>query len=244
MTTPAALPDSAHYLVGAVADSAGVIRGKQVGRKRAEVFATAGLGASPSWAVFCIDDAIAFTPSFGVVGDIRLRADLSAVADLGDGLAWAPIDLVAQDGEELAYCYRGAVRRQLAAAADRGLAVLSAVEIECVLFDASGDSVAGSGGPAYGLRPLMEQTDFVDEVYRSFDTAGLAIEQLHAEYGPGQFELSLAPTDPLRAADDNVLARTLALPRGTALRPSGLVLAAADREGGWQRHARAHVVLA
>jgi glutamine synthetase len=209
MTTPAALPDSAHYLLGAVADSAGVIRGKQVARKRAEVFATAGLGASPSWAVFCIDDGIAFTPSFGVVGDIRLRADLSAVADLGDGLAWAPIDLVTQDGEELPYCYRAAVRRQLSAAADRGLSVLSAVEIECVLFDASGDSVAGSGGPAYGLRPLLEHAEFVDQVHRSFDNAGLAIEQLHAEYGPGQFELSLAPADPLRAADDNVLARTL-----------------------------------
>jgi glutamine synthetase len=209
MTAPAALPEGARYLVGAVVDSAGVIRGKQVARARADVFATVGLGASPSWAVFCIDDGIAFTPSFGVVGDMRLRADTTAVADIGGGLAWAPIDLISQDGEELPYSYRGAVRRQLVAAAEHGLTVRSAVEIECVLFDATGDSVAGSGGPAYGVRPLLEQSPFVDEVYRSFDTAGLAIEQLHAEYGPGQFELSLAPADPLAAADQNVLARTL-----------------------------------
>ncbi|HTW21652.1 MAG TPA: glutamine synthetase family protein [Mycobacteriales bacterium] len=209
MTGPVALPESCRYLMGAVVDSAGVIRGKQVDRRRADVFGSVGLGASPSWGVFCIDDGIAFTPSFGVVGDMRLRADLAAVADLGDGLAWAPIDLITQDGEELPLCYRGAVRRQVAAAAGHGLAVQSAMEIECVLFDETGDAVAGSGGPSYGIRPLLEQSAFVEDVYESFERAGLEIEQLHAEYGPGQFELSLAPADPLRAADSNVLARIL-----------------------------------
>jgi glutamine synthetase len=204
-----ALPDGCRYLLGTLADSAGVIRGKQVAADRAGVFTTAGLGASPSWGVFCIDDGIAFTPSLGVVGDMRLRADAGRIADIGDGLAWAPLDLVSQTGEELPLSYRGAVRRQVEAASAHGWTVRAAVEIECVLFDATGEDVAGSGGPAYGGRPLLEQAAFVDDIFESFTRAGLVIEQAHAEYGPGQFELSLAPADPLRAADDNLLARML-----------------------------------
>lgn len=209
MTTPAELPDSCRYVLGTVVDSAGVIRGKQVTASRAEILATRGVGASPSWAVFSVDDALAFTPSIGVVGDMRLRADLSAAADIGDGLAWAPIDLISQDGDPLPICYRGAARRQVEAFGDRGLTVQAAVEIEFVLFDASGDAVAGSGGPAYGARPLLEFAPFVDDVHTCFERAGLVIEQFHAEYGPGQMELSLAPAAPVRAADDNVLARIL-----------------------------------
>jgi glutamine synthetase len=209
MTTPAELPDGCRYLLGTVVDSAGVLRGKQVTAARAGTFATRGIGASPSWAVFAVDDFLAFTPSIGVVGDMRLRADLSAAADIGDGLAWAPVDLISQDGEPLPVCYRGAARRQVEAFAARGLTVRAAVEIECVLFDATGDAVAGSGGPAYGARPLLEFAPFVDDVHAGFERAGLVIEQFHAEYGPGQMELSLAPAAPVRAADDNVLARIL-----------------------------------
>jgi glutamine synthetase len=209
MSEVAALPDGCRYVLGTMVDSGGVLRGKQVTAGRADVFATAGLGASKSWVVFCIDDALAFTPSYSAVGDMRMRADLSAVADIGDGIAWAPLDLITQDGAELPVCYRAAARRQLAAATERGLTVRTAVEIECVLFDSAGDSPAGSGGPAYGARPLLEHHQFVDDVFASFDRAGLTIEQLHAEYGPGQLELSVAPLDPVRSADCNVLARIL-----------------------------------
>lgn len=209
VTSTAELPDGARYLLGTLADSAGVLRAKQVSAARAGVFASAGLGASPSWAVFALDDVLAFTPSFGVVGDMRLRADLSAVADLGDGLAWAPLDLITQDGEPLSLCYRAAAKRQVDALAARDITVRSAVEIECVVFDATGDRVAGSGGPAYGARPLLEHSALVDDVYSSFDRAGLVIEQFHAEYGPGQMELSVEPSDPVGAADNNVLARVL-----------------------------------
>jgi glutamine synthetase len=115
----------------------------------------------------------------------------------------------------MAFCPRGILRGQQAAAEADGLSVLAAAEIEFVLFDGSGMAAAGgpavasSGGPAYGLRPLMEQAAFLDDVHRDFDDAGLAIEQLHAEYGSGQIELSVAPAAPLQAADANVLARIL-----------------------------------
>ena len=196
-------------LLGTFMDSAGVLRAKQVPIERAAVFHSPGLGASPVWVIFCADDAIAFTPRFGVVGDMRLRADLEAAVSLGDGSAWAPTELADQDGRPLAFCPRGTLRRQQAAAEGEGLEILAATEIEFVAFDAATESIAGRGGPAYGLAPLLEHAAFLEAVHRDFEQAGLAIEQLHAEYGSGQIELSVAPAAPVQAADANVLARIL-----------------------------------
>jgi glutamine synthetase len=159
--------------------------------------------------IFCVDDGIAFTPNFGAGGDMRLRTDLDAVADLGNGVAWAPTELADQDGEPLAFCPRGALRREQAAAEAEGLQVSAATEIEFVAFDGIDDAVAGRGGPAYGLAPLLEHASFVEEVHTAFARAGLVVEQFHAEYSSGQFEMSLAPAAPLQAADANVLARIL-----------------------------------
>lgn len=199
----------ARILRGTFMDAAGVLRAKQVQIERATVFHSPGLGASPVWVIFCADDGIAFTPNFGVVGDMRLRADLDAAVSLGDGSAWAPTELADQDGQPLAFCPRGTVRRQQAAAEVEGIEILTATEIEFVAFDATAGGIAGRGGPAYGLAPLLEHAAFVDDVHRDFDHAGLSIEQLHAEYGSGQIELSVAPAAPLQAADANVLARIL-----------------------------------
>ena len=104
-------------------------------------------------------------------------------------------------------------RLQAAAEAD-GLRVLVAAEMEFVVFDAATGAVAGRGGPAYGLAPLLDHAGFIDDVHRSFDHAGLDIEQLHAEYGSGQIELSIAPAAPLQAADAAVLARILVCQAG------------------------------
>ena len=213
-------------LRGTFMDCAGVLRAKQVSLDRAPVFHSPGLGASPVWVIFCVDDGIAFTPNFGAVGDMRLRTDLDAVADLGNGVAWAPTELADQDGEPLAFCPRGALRREQAAAEAEGLQVSAATEIEFVAFDGIDDAVAGRGGPAYGLAPLLEHASFVEEVHTAFARAGVVVEQFHAEYSSGQFEMSLAPAAPLQAADANVLARILLC---DAARHNGLRLSFSPR---------------
>jgi len=47
------------------------------------------------------------------------------------------------------------------------------------------------------------------ELTDSFAGAGMPIEQLHAEYGANQFEISLAPADPVTTADRTILGRIL-----------------------------------
>src|SRR3982074_1592235 len=78
-------------VVGTVVNPAGLTHAKTVPLRRLTAFADPGLGASPVWHVFGIDQTgIAFTDSIGVVGDERIRIDLTSLKTLGDGLAWAP----------------------------------------------------------------------------------------------------------------------------------------------------------
>src|SRR5439155_26137140 len=79
----------ARHLLGTFVDSAGVLRAKQVSIDRAPVFHSPGLGASPVWVIFCFDDAFAFMPSFGVVGDFGLSVGLDSGKLFGTGSSWA-----------------------------------------------------------------------------------------------------------------------------------------------------------
>src|SRR5690606_4458129 len=63
---------------------------------------------------------------------------------------------------------------------------------------------------AYGLGALLDVERFVLDLLAAADRAGLPVEQIHAEYGDGQLEFSIGPSDPLTAADHVVLARLIA----------------------------------
>jgi glutamine synthetase len=195
----------ARLLMGSIVDPAGVIRAKHVPASRAPAFHVNGMGASPSWNVFCIDNAIAFTPRFGVIGDLRLRADLAALRVLGDGLAWAPAEMFTQHATPAGVCSRGLLRRTQAALAEQGISAQVGAELEMVLTP-----WAGAGWNAYGLGPMVDVEPFVLDLIDAAERAGLPLEQIHAEYSDGQFEFSLSPTDPLTAADHVVLARLIA----------------------------------
>jgi glutamine synthetase len=199
----------ARLLAGTVVDPAGVIRAKHVPVTRARSFHTGGMGASPTWNVFCIDNAIAFTPRFGVSGDLRLRADLSAARHLGDGLAWAPTEMSNQDGTPAEVCTRGLLRRATTALAGDGLTALVGSELEFVLTKADGSALSTGRWNAYGMTAVLDTEPFLTDLVTTAADAGLPVEQLHAEYGESQFEFSLAPADPLAAADNVVLARLI-----------------------------------
>src|ERR1700737_2902310 len=86
-------------VIGTVVNPAGLTHAKTVPIGRTTAFANPGLGASPSWHAFAIDQTgIAFTDDVGVVGDQRVRIDPSALRILGDGLAWGPAAFFEQDG--------------------------------------------------------------------------------------------------------------------------------------------------
>lgn len=225
--------DGARLLVGMISDTGGVLRAKSVPAARIESFATNGMGASPSWAVFCVDNHVAFTPEIGVVGDVRLVADLAAARVLDDGFAVAPADVRTQDGERSGLCWRDVARRAEGQLADRGIQVLAGYEMEFILTDLAGDRLGELGWPAYGLGVLSELSGFATDVAEALAAAGCPAEQLHAEYGIGQFELSLPPAPPVAAADAVLLARAVIsrVARKYGLRPSFSPKPFADSSG-------------
>ncbi len=200
----------ARTLTGVVSDSGGVIRAKSVPARRIESFARSGMGASAAWPGFCVDNGIAMTPELGVVGDLRLTADLERAVVLDRGFGWAPADVRDQDGELSPYCWRSVTRRQVDRLAALGIEALVGHELEFGLLDEAGRPLGERDGwPCYGAGVYSGLGEFAAQLCERLDAAGVPVEQIHAEYGLGQFEISLPPRDPVKAADDVLLGRAV-----------------------------------
>jgi glutamine synthetase len=197
-------------LIGTVVNPAGLIHAKAVPLARAAAFVDPGLGASPVWHVFAIDQAGVVTgDAIGVVGDLRIRIDPAAVRVLGDGLAWAPGDFFTQDGSPDPFCSRGTLRRVEERLKAAGFEALVGHEMEFVLVEPDGAPLPSQLWAQYGLAGVLEHEGFVRDVLEAAAASGVAIEQLHPEYGVNQFELSLAPLAPVAAADQLILMRII-----------------------------------
>ena len=200
--------DGVVALVGTVVNPAGLILAKTVPLARASAFVAPGLGASPVWHVFAIDQLGVVTGGdIGVVGDLRIRVDPESIRVLGDGLAWAPGDFFHQDGSPDPFCSRGTLRGVEERLAVAGFEALVGHEIEFVLVSPDGSRLPADLWAQYGLAGVLEHEGFVRDVIEAAATCGVAIEQLHPEYGANQFEISLAPLAPVAAADQLVLMR-------------------------------------
>lgn len=194
---------------GSIVDMAGVSRAKYVPSDRLDAFHRAGMGASPSWSVFCVDGSIAFTPTLGVVGDLRIRIDPADLRVVEDGIGWAPGDLWLQDGTPSPMCARSLLARATSELEQAGLTARVGAELECTLLDADRGHATAAPWTPYGLRTSLQQAELLVDLTRAAAGAGLAIEQLHMEYGHDQLEVSLAPAEPVAAADAVILARTV-----------------------------------
>jgi glutamine synthetase len=202
--------DGVATLIGTVVNPAGLTHAKTVPLRRMGTFADPGLGASPVWHVFAIDQAgIVFGDAIGVVGDQRIRIDLSALRILGDGLAWAPGAFFNQDGSRDPYCSRGVLQRVEQRLIDAGIDTVVGHEMEFVLVDPDGGRLPSHMWAQYGLAGVLEFEGFVRDVIDAATASGAAIEQFHPEYGMNQFEISLAPASPVAAADQLVLMRII-----------------------------------
>lgn len=199
--------DGVAIVAGSVTDLAGVTRAKYVPVSRLGAFARGGMGVSPSWSVFCVDSGIAFTPSIGVAGDLRIRIDPEDLRVVEDGVAWAPGSLHDQYGEPAPLCTRTLLARYERAAADRGLDVRMGAELECTMLAADGGPATTAPWSPYGIRTSLDRSAFLVDLAATAERAGLPIEQLHTEYGHDQLEISLAPDTPVAAADAVILAR-------------------------------------
>lgn len=202
--------DGVATLIGTVVNPAGLTHAKTVPLRRMGAFADPGLGASPVWHAFGIDQVgVVFGDALGVVGDRRIRIDLGALRILGDGLAWAPGAFYNQDGSADPYCSRGVLRRVEDKLSDAGISTVVGHEMEFVLVGPDGAALPSHMWAQYGLAGVLEFEGFVRDVTNAATGSGVAIEQFHPEYGVNQFEISLPPQSPVAAADQLVLMRII-----------------------------------
>jgi glutamine synthetase len=200
--------DGVLALVGTVVNPAGLIHAKTVPLAKSAAFVQPGLGASPVWHVFAIDQLGVVTgDAIGVVGDLRVRIDPDAVRVLGDGLAWAPGNFFHQDGSPDPLCSRGTLHRVQQRLTAAGFEALVGHEIEFVLVGPDGARLPSTLWAQYGVAGVLEHEGFVRDVIEAAAASGIVLEQLHPEYGANQFEISLAPLAPVAAADQLVAMR-------------------------------------
>jgi glutamine synthetase len=192
-------------------DNTGVSRVKTIPLGRLERAAGWGVGMSPVFDVFVINDDITTSKHIGGPGgDLRLVPDLDRLTVLAGqpGWAWAPVDRYTQEGRVYAACQRSFARRVVAEASERGLELRAAFEVEwAVGTEDDGRFVPACAGPAYGMARVIELSDYSREVVGALEAQGISVEQFHPEYAAGQLEISVAAADPVAAADDNVLVR-------------------------------------
>lgn len=192
-------------------DNSGLTRVKAVPTSRLGHAAEWGVGASPVFDTFLVDDVpVSGRYAGGPVGDLRLHPDLDRLTVLAaqPGWAWAPADRYDQDGVPHPQDARALARRQVAALAADGWEVRAAFEVEWCVSSGPGDEfVPACQGPAYGMTRLVELSDYVRDVHQALAAQGLDVDQIHPEYAAGQYEVSVAAQDPVGAADAAVLVR-------------------------------------
>lgn len=230
-------------VAGSVTDPAGVTRAKYVPLRRLGDFQRSGMGVSPSWSVFCVDSGIAFTPTIGVAGDLRIRIDPTTARVVDDGIAWAPGNLTDQAGDPAPLCVRSLLARTERAAADLGLTALVGAELECTMIAPDGGPASTGPWSPYGIRTSLEHSAFLVDLATTADRAGLSIEQIHTEYGHDQLEVSLAPTTAVAAADAVILTR-IVLGRAAARHGLRISFAPVAFEGAAGNGAHLHLSLA
>jgi glutamine synthetase len=196
-------------------DLAGLVRGKGFPMAALAQRLREGVGLAPSNIMMSAFGPIYETP-YGTEGDLMLVPDPSAYVEV-EFDDWAAErfylgDIMTISGQYWECCPRNFLRRALAALEqEAGLAVVAAFEQEFVYT-----GVEHRAGATYALDAYRRQGVFGESLIAALRAAGLVPDSFLPEYGPRQYEMTIAPARGIRAADEAVIAREMA--RGVATR--------------------------
>ena len=197
-------------------DIAGLVRGKGFPAAELPARRKTGIGWTHSNLMQTCFGPILDTP-FGTEGDLMIVPDPSAEVhvDFRDDTAPEHFflgDVRELDGTPWVCCVREFLRRSVSALeATSGLHLLAAFEQEFVYT-----GVEDLPGHAYSLSAFRRQGVFGEMLMAAIRAASAKPDSFLAEYGPRQYEMTVAPASALIAADQGVIAREMA--RGAAFR--------------------------
>ena len=190
-------------------DLAGLVRGKGFAAAELPTRLRKGVGFTHSNIMMSPFGPIYETP-FGTGGDLMLVPDPSTKVevefDQGVAERFYLGDLLNIDETHWECCPRNFLRRGLAALEEEtGLALLAAFEQEFVY-----SGVEDRPGATYALDAWRRQDGFGEAYMAAIRAAGLRPDSFLPEYGARQYEVTIAPTIGLRAADEAVIQREMA----------------------------------
>lgn len=197
-------------------DIAGLVRGKGFPSTELPARRKLGIGWTHSNLMQTCFGPILDTP-FGTAGDLMIVPDPTAEVhvDFRDGSAPEHFflgDIRSTDGRPWECCVREFLRRAIDALKQAsGLELLAAFEQEFVYT-----GVEDVPGHAYSLNAFRRQGIFGEMLMAAIRAASVHPDSFLAEYGPRQFEMTVAPDAALAAADAAVISREMA--RGAAFR--------------------------
>jgi len=191
-----------------VCDWAGIVRGKAFPEADLAVRLKKGVGLTHSNIMMSCFGPIYTTP-FGTEGDLIIRPDpqmrIEVPFDGGTAERFYLGDIVNTDGSPWEFCPRTFLARALQALAKFGLTLAASFEQEFVLT-----GVADRPGATYALDSFRRQGQFGEALMAAVKTAGFKPDSFLPEYGPRQYEATLAAEQGMRAADAAVVLRELA----------------------------------
>jgi glutamine synthetase len=194
----------------ATCDISGHVRGKGFPVRELPVRLRKGVGWTHSNLMMSAFGPIWDTP-FGTAGDLMIVPDPAAEVrvDFGDDLAPEHFflgDICTTDGAAWECCPRAFLRRALADLEETaGLRLVAAFEQEFVYTGAT-----ERPGDAYALGAFRRSGAFSGTFIAALRAAGVTPDSFLAEYGPRQFEVTVAPVAALTAADHAVITREMA----------------------------------
>jgi glutamine synthetase len=190
-------------------DLSGHFRGKSFPAADLPARLERGVGIAPTNLFLSAFGPIQVTP-FGTQGDVFLVPDPDTRVSVPfEGSATESFllgDIRTLEGAPWDFCPRHVLRRALdRLASETGLRLLAAFEQEFIY----------SGVPAHPWQPFeldayRRQGLFGETLLAALRQAGVVPEAFLSEFGPQQFEVTVAPAVGLRAADDAVITRELA----------------------------------
>jgi glutamine synthetase len=189
-------------------DYAGITRGRSIAAKDYKPGKT--LGWVPANISLTPFDLIAEPNPWGSVGDLRLVPDRQARYRVRPEGSATDLDMVMSDitnldGSPWVCCPRTFLKLALAdLKRETGLSLVASFEHEFQILDAN-----WRDAPAFSLQALRRADPFASTLMAALRVAGLEPEVFIAEYGKDQYEVSLAPSDGVTAADRAVALREI-----------------------------------
>ena len=210
-------------VVMALCDLAGQLRGKTLTLEKFCAGLAQGIAFPPIFPVTDFADVVMpvhVNAALDRLGDGRAQAVPDTCRDLPwTGTAPAVLFLAEMTGAEAQWDPRALYRAVLERAARFGVEPYQAVEYEFTLLQESHDTVharqfrdllpLGRQSDLYGVWQMLAQAEFWAELQAALIQAGIPVEAMHPEFGPGTHEIIMAPAPGVRAADNAAIFRAL-----------------------------------